>query len=62
MKKVKIETLKKGEFFRRVNGVAVIIYEGYCRTNKKYCGSHNDDISRWSYFKKGTIVETGFDF
>jgi hypothetical protein len=60
--KIAIEKVKKGDFFRRLNGVAVFSHSGYCKLNKKYQGDNVNDISSFSYFKKGTIVETEFTF
>jgi hypothetical protein len=61
-KKLAIEKVKKGDFFRRLNGVAVFSHSGYCKLNKKYQGDNVNDISSFSYFKKGTIVEVGFTY
>jgi hypothetical protein len=30
--------------------------------NKKYVGQAWNDISKWTYKKKGTLVVIGFDF
>jgi hypothetical protein len=60
--KTAIEKVKKGDFFRRLNGVAVFSHSGYCKLNKKYQGDNVNDISSFSYFKKGTIVEVGFTY
>lgn len=65
---VAIETLKKGDYFMLVsgkpdkNGKNVWQYEGYCRQNKKYCGTKFSDISSQTYRKKGTKVFTNFEF
>jgi hypothetical protein len=60
--KVKIETLKKGEYFRRVNGKAVYKLVGYDRSEKKYEAYKVDDVNSNTYFKKGTTVEVGFTY
>jgi hypothetical protein len=57
-----IHKLKKGDFFRLVNGVAVYIYEGYCRQNKRYCGTNESNISKQLYKRKGAIIETEFTY
>lgn len=59
---VKIEQVKKGDFFRMPNGKETYQMEGYCRTNKKYVGQAWSDISKWTYKKKGTIVLINFEF
>jgi hypothetical protein len=58
-----IETLKKGEFFKRKPEQSkVYTREDYCRYTKKYEGQDWDNISRYCYFKKGTKVWVGFTF
>ena len=59
---IAIEKVKKNDFFRLSGGKQVYQAEGYCRMNKKYCGSSYDDISKCTYKKKGTLVEIDFDF
>lgn len=61
-KLVPIEKIKKGEFFRLKGGKQVYTAEGYCRLNKKYCGQSYDDISKFTYKRKGILVETDFEF
>ncbi len=58
-----IETLKKGEFFKRKES-AKKVYEKsvYCRENKKYECVNFDDINDFIYLKKGTKVFVNFDF
>lgn len=63
----KIETLKNGEYFRRLkkNGNEMnkeYRKEAFCRINKGYVGSDQDDISREIYLKKGTLVSIGFTY
>jgi hypothetical protein len=68
---VLISTLKKGEYFRRVNGKKVYVYEGKCRVYDKW-GAYKgwgfeftpvDDIWGGSMStKKDIAVEVGFDY
>lgn len=59
----KIEDLKKGEYFKlKATSKEVYQAEGYCRQNKKYTGSAESDISKFTYKKKGTLVETDFEY
>ncbi len=68
---VSISTLKKGEYFRRVNGKKVYVYEGKCRMYDKW-GSYKgwgfeftpvDDYGGGSMSTKTNIpVEVGFDY
>ena len=58
----KIETLKKGELFKKVTQKQVLVFNGYCRTNRKYEYTKFDDISSFGYIKKGVLVETDFEF
>ena len=60
LKFTEIQNLKKGDFFRLKNGKEVYQAEGYCRYNKKYCGTAQTDINKQTYKKKGSFVE--FDF
>jgi hypothetical protein len=58
-----INELKKGQFFRLLpNGKETFQYAGYCRETKKYVGESFDDISRYTYKKKGTLVLVDFEF
>jgi hypothetical protein len=59
---IKIEDVKKGDFFRLPKGKEVFQKNGYCRINKKYIGESWSDISRWTLKKKGTLVLIGFEF
>ena len=62
---IKIEDVKKGDFFKRLRkGVSskVFVKGGFDRFEKKYIGEDWDDISREIYLKKGTLVAVGFDF
>lgn len=61
-KTIEIEKVTKGDFLRKVGKKRVFQAKGYCRFNKKYEAEANDDISYSAYFKKGTMVEIGFDF
>lgn len=62
MKTAKIETLKNGEFIRRIGGKEVFTKQAYCRFNKKYQIDSENDISRAKYLKKGTLVEIDFEY
>tara|TARA_R110001632_G_scaffold229359_1_gene365397 strand:+ start:198 stop:467 length:270 start_codon:yes stop_codon:yes gene_type:complete len=63
---VKIEEVKKGDFFKRLRkgepSSKVYAKGGFDRFEKKYIGEDWDDISREIYLKKGTLVAVGFDF
>jgi hypothetical protein len=59
---LKIEDVKKGDFFRLPKGKETYQKDGYCRINKKYIGQAWSDISKWTLKKKGTLVLVGFDF
>lgn len=56
----KIETLKKGEFFKMSDNGRVYLSCGFCRTNKKYEYQAYDDISFFGYAKKGKEVIINF--
>jgi len=68
---VLISTLKKGEYFRRVGGKKVYVYEGKCRVYDKW-GAYKgwgfkftpqDDIWGGGMSTKTNIsVEVGFDY
>jgi hypothetical protein len=68
---VSISTLKKGEYFRRVGGKKIYMYEGKCRVYDKW-GSYKgwgfeftpvDDYGGGSMSTKTNIpVEVGFDY
>ncbi|MBP7109816.1 MAG: hypothetical protein KBA90_14750 [Chitinophagaceae bacterium] len=57
-----IEKVKKNDFFRLKGGKQVYSADGYCRYNRKYCGTSYDDIGKQTYKKKGTLVEVNFHF
>jgi hypothetical protein len=62
-----IETLKKGTLFMLSNTAkpsdkTVYSADGYCRENKKYCGTQQADFCKQIYKKKGTIVYTNFEY
>lgn len=57
-----IHTLKKGEFFRKYNGVAVLVFDGYNRSTKKYGYHHFDDVNKFGELHKLTNVITDFEF
>lgn len=59
---VKIEQVKKGDFFRLPNGKETYQMDGYCRMTKKYVGQAWSDISKQTYKKKGTLVLINFEF
>ena len=60
---VKIEDVKKGDFVRRkADSKTTYTTNGYCRFNKRYEINDWDDINRWMYLKKGTLVYIGFTF
>lgn len=52
----KIETLKKGDLFKKKGQKQILIYDGYCRYNKAYQYTKYEDMSASGYIKKGTIV------
>lgn len=68
---VSISTLKKGEYFRRVSGKRIYVYEGKCRMYDKW-GKYKgwgfsftpvDDIWGGGMSTKTNIsVEVGFDY
>jgi hypothetical protein len=62
MKTQKIEKLKKGEYFKKLGQNQVLIFNGYCRINKRYEYQKFDDISAFGYIKKGKEVAIGFEF
>ena len=57
-----INTLKKGDFFRFKGKKPVYIYQGYCRLNRAYESYKFDNINVYRYTKKGTLIETEFEF
>lgn len=58
-----IETLKKGEFFKRKEGAAKTFTRGaYCKTNKAYECQNWEDISDFIYLKKGKQVFIDFEY
>ena len=59
---VRIEDVKKGDFFRLPKGKETYQKDSYCRINKKYVGQAWSDISKWTLKKKGTLVLIGFEF
>mgnify|MGYP003660757043 CR=1 FL=1 len=63
MQKVKIETVKKGDFIRRkADAKTTFTAGGYCRYERKYILDDYEDISRYVCLKKGTEVFIDFDF
>jgi hypothetical protein len=58
----KIESLKKGEYFKKLGQNQVLIFNGYCKINKGYEYQKFDDISAFGYIKKGKQVLTEFEF
>jgi len=61
-KKVKIETVKKGDFVIVGSGKTVYVYEGYSRENKKYQLQSFENNNKQRYLKKGTLVSVGFTY
>jgi len=60
---VAIETVKKGDFFRRKpEAKTTFSREDFCRYSKKYEGQDFEDMNRVCYFKKGTLVFINFEF
>jgi hypothetical protein len=59
----KIETLKKGDFFRKKEGAKKTFTRGdYNRSTNRYECQNFDDISDYCELKKGTEVFTDFEF
>lgn len=66
MEKTIISKLKKGDYFKKVNSKGelskkVYVYDGYCRSNRKYAYSSFDFKSDF-YVKKDMVVSTDFIF
>lgn len=61
---VPVESIKpkSDPYFRLQGGKEVYIYEGYNREAKKYQGYAFNDVNKFKYLKKGTMVEVGFEF
>lgn len=62
-----IEQLKKGDWFTRKDyktpkDTQVFVFDGYCRSSRKYAAQRFSDISDFIYLKKGTTVFTEFEF
>lgn len=57
-----IEKLKKGQYFKLINGSAVLVFDGYNRFTRKYSYYRFDDINRFGEKKKGTLIITDFEF
>jgi hypothetical protein len=59
----KLSDLKKGEFFKRKADARKVYRKGdYDRTDRKYAGEDESDISRTIYLKGDTMVYVGFDY
>ena len=64
---MKIQELKKGDYFT-VKPIAepkesqVFVFDGYDRSERKYCATKFSDISVGREFKKDTEVYTDFIF
>ncbi len=59
----KIETLKKGDFFKRKpDAKEVYVKADYCREDKKYQATKWSDHCAYLGFKKGTLVFVEFEF
>lgn len=59
----KLSDLKKGEFFKRKADARKVYRKGdYDRTDRKYAGEDESDISRTIYLKGDTLVYVGFDY
>lgn len=64
---MKIQELKKGDYFT-VKPIAepkesqVFVYDGYDRSERRYCATKFSDISSGRTFKKDTEVYTDFIF
>jgi hypothetical protein len=56
MESIKIEDLKKGDYFTKLNSKKVFERGSFCRTNKKYECTDVEDISNFKYIKKGTLI------
>jgi hypothetical protein len=65
--KMKIQELKKGDYFT-IKPIAepkesqVFVYDGYDRSERKYCATKFSDISIGRTFKKDTEVYIDFTF
>lgn len=65
---IAIENLPKDEYYFilkpdvKISEKTVYSKDGYCRVNRKYCGTKCSDIGHQIYKKKGTIVYIGFDY
>ena len=57
-----IENLKKGDVFKLKENGQVLVFNGYCRSNRKYEFYRWSDINHYGYKKKGTEVITDFEF
>ena len=63
MNAVKIEDVKNGEFIRRKPDAKTTFVRGsYIRAEKRYECMDDEDINRYVYLKKGTVVYTGFTY
>lgn len=52
-----IEDVPKGEWFKRKpDAKKCYIKDGYCRYERKYEATHEDDHCKQVYLKKGTVV------
>lgn len=59
---MKIEQLKKGDYFIFPNKKTVYVYCGYCRINRRYEYYKFEDVSAFGYKSKGTSVSVDFIF
>lgn len=58
-----IETVKKGDFFKRKpEAKKVFVKQNYNASVKKYSANDFEDINAWQYFKKGVLVFIDFEF
>ena len=60
---VKVEAVKQGEYVKRkADSKTVYIRNGYDRPSGCYELERADDIGRYIYVKKGTVLHVGFTY
>lgn len=59
---IEIKSLKRGEFFRFPNRSVVYVFDGYCRSLKKYEYHRFDDMNTDFYTNGNKLVDTEFEF
>lgn len=57
-----IESIKVGEFFKKIGSNKIYIRGNYSRELKKYSYSPVDDVNSEYFMKKGTKIFTKFEY